>query len=370
MIPVSRPVISSEDKLAVLESLDETWISGEAPPVQQMEANLAHHLGVKEVVAVSSGTTAIDLAIEVLNVRPGEECLVPAFTIVSSVNALLRKGAKVILVDADPNTWSIDAEHAAAFMSSRTRMILPVHIYGLPVDMDPIMQKARQYEVSVIEDAAEALGVNYRGKPCGSIGDLGTFSFFANKIITGGEGGAIATSNSTLASRLRSLRNLSHSVNERFVHSEPSWNFRMPAMSAALINSQLARIDGLTELKQAMAKYYIEGLNGHPWFSFAPEKTAYGQNSYWVFSILLNDECPYSVPELRSVLYKLGIDTRRFFCPIHLQPFFNSFDIEQAGDLTTSEELWENGLYLPSGLGLNDSELDFVIMSLWDLVKA
>lgn len=369
MIPVSRPQITSADKQAVTAALDDVYISGEAPPVMKLEQSLAEYLGLKHVVAVSTGTTAIDLVVESLDLSPGDQVVVPAFTIVSSVNALLRKGVHLKLVDADPVTWSMDSNGAASSMNRLTKLVLPVHIYGLPVDMDPITILANELGILVFEDAAEALGVEYKGKKCGALGDISAFSFFANKVVTGGEGGAIATNHDALAKRLRRLRNLSHSDSERFVHEELAWNARMPAIVAALIESQLNRIDSLLARKREIAARYSKGLERHPWFEFMPTNTSYSTNSFWVFPILTNSDSPLNVSQLRELLRSRGVDTRRFFCPIHLQPFAAKFQITFDSALSVSEKLWERGFYLPSGLGILDNEVDYVISQLWELSK-
>ena len=368
MIPVNRPLLTAEDNAYVLNSLKETWISGEAPPVATLEKSLCEILGSKYAVAFSSGTTAIDIAVEAIDIRHGDECLLPAFTIISTASNILRKGGRVVLVDADPITWSMDATRTADAISEKTKLVIPVHIYGLPVDMDPILEQARKFNTFVLEDAAEALGVKYKDSECGTIGDAGIFSFYANKIVTGGEGGAIVTNDEAYSQRLRYLRNLCFSPNERFVHEELGWNGRISALSASLVVSQLSRLPKLLEKKIQIGLRYSEGLKDHPYFSFQPHTVSYSQNCYWVFGILLNEQSKMNAKELQFKLKELGIDTRRFFCPLHLQPLAKKYDIQQHGDLKFSEYLWEMGLYLPSGLGTTDSEIDQVIDILWSLV--
>lgn len=368
MIPVNRPLIDSADIDAVTAALKETYISGETPPVTEMEAALSKVTETAQSVAVATGTTAIDLVIEALEIQPGDHCIVPSFTIVSSVANLLRKGARVELIDADPLTWSMNANAAAAAIKPSTKLILPVHIYGLPVDMDPILSLANQMGSFVLEDSAEALGVRYKGKPCGSIGDAAVFSFYANKIVTGGEGGAITTSDEGLAKKLKSLRNLAHG-RERFVHERLGWNARISGLSAALISSQLKRLETLILRKHAIANLYMEGLRGHPWLTFMPAETPYSTNAYWVFPILLNSDSPYNAETLQTKLKNIGVESRRFFCPIHLQPFSTDFDLVFSSNNAVSENLWNFGLYLPSGLGNTNQEIEQVIEALWKLLS-
>jgi|688.fasta_scaffold213354_2 perosamine synthetase len=368
-IPVNRPRITQADKDAVMGALDETFISGDSPPIKTFEENFSKYLGCAGSVSVSSGTTALDLAIEMLNLKPGDTCIVPTFTIISTVSNLLRKKVNLILVDSDPITWSIDVTQAVSLVDEKTKLILPVHIYGLSADMDPIVSIAEKNNVFVLEDAAEALGVEYNGTKCGSIGDASVFSLYANKLITSGEGGLICSDNLEYLERVRYFRNLCFDNKERFVHTDLGWNHRFPALSAALANSQLLRIDKLKESKLNIAKRYISLLEGHPWFSLMAQHTDYSQNQFWIFPILLTKNCPYTVKELQSKLTESGIETRRFFYPIHLQPLTNMehVSIPFGGDV--AENLWRNGMYLPSGLGIEEEEIEIVSNTLWGLVQ-
>lgn len=370
MIPVNRPVVSEADILAVTEALKNTWISGETPPIANLEEALKEILGVSDVVAVNTGTAAIDLSIEALDIQVGDECVVPTFTIISSVSNLLRHGAKLTVVDSDPVTWSINATIAAEAISKKTKLVLPVHIYGLPVDMDPIMEKVKDSQTFVLEDAAEALGVDYKGQHCGAIGDAGVFSFYANKVVTGGEGGAVATNNKHFAERLRYFRNLCFNPKQRFVHEDLGWNSRLAGLPASLIVSQLKRLDRLIEQKISLAEKYLSGLEGHPWLEFHPSATSFSKNTYWVFGVVLNDASPFNAEELQQKLRTVGVDTRRFFCPMHLQPLAKKYSVSMFGDMTVAERIWERGIYLPSGLGNTPDEIDRVIEAMWVMVKS
>jgi len=364
LIPVNRPKLTEADRDAVNEALSQTWISGEAPPIRALESSIIKSLKTRFAVAVSSGTTAIDLAVEALEVKPGDVCVVPAFTIISTVSTLLRKGCQVRLVDADPITWSANVEQMVSLMTPDVKLALPVHIYGLPVDMDPILDKASQFEIPVLEDAAEALGVTYKGKMCGTLGTLGTFSFYANKIVTCGEGGAIVTNNEALANRLKSLRNLCFEPEERFVHNDLGWNARMPAISASLANSQLIRLLTLVEEKRNIGLRYFHALRDHPLFEIAPESTSYSKNLYWVFGLVIREGAGLSLNQVRNDLRSKGIDTRRFFCPLQMQPLAKRFKFSVEFPLAQSERLWNNGFYVPSGLGNTQEEIDKVIAAL------
>lgn len=369
MIPVSRPEVSESDVEAVSQALRETQISGEAAPVKQLEQSLANYLGVQNAMAVSNGTCALDITFEAMGLGAGSKVIVPNFTIISSVSNLLRRGVEVTTIDSDPETWSMNADETEAALTKNFDAVLAVHIYGLPVDMQKFLEKTKKLEIPVIEDSAESLGLDYLGKKCGTFGEVSTYSFFANKIVTGGEGGAITTNNENLATEIKSLRNLYHSNEERFVHHKLGWNARMHALSAALANSQLERIDLLRSRKRLTAKKYLDGLSGHPWFTFQPPSTSYAENDYWVFGILLNSEAPYSVPEFRDLLKVKGVDTRRFFCPLSLQPLASEYKIKSFSANNVSEALWKRGVYLPSGNGINDSEIEKVIEVLWNFVR-
>ena len=361
VIPVNRPKLAESDRAAVIEALDQTWISGEAPPVRALEESLENILNTRFAVAVSSGTTAIDLAVEAMNIKRGDICIVPSFTIISTVTSLLRKGATVKLVDSDPITWSANANQMASMMTPEVKLVLPVHIYGLSVDMEPIMEKASEFNIPVLEDAAEALGVQYKGIPCGTIGTIGTYSFYANKIVTCGEGGAVTTNDPDLAARVKYFRNLCFTPEERFVHTELGWNARIPAISAALANAQVTRLSTLVSEKREIGLRYHKAFANHPIFEIAPERTDYSENVFWVFGLVIRDESGMDLRALRADLLKKGIDTRRFFCPIHLQPLANEFDISTDFSLSESERLWKNGFYIPSGLGNTIEEFEKVI---------
>lgn len=369
MIPVNRPLLSVEDRLAVQAAFDQGWISGDGPFVAEMEARLADVVGVRHAVAMSSGTTACDLIVEALDIGQSDEIVAPAFTIISTVAQAARRGAILRLIDADPETWCMDAAAAASAISTSTKLVVPVHIFGLPVDMDPILLAAERVGAHVIEDAAEALGLVYRGRSCGSLSDAGIYSFYANKTVTGGEGGAVVTNSPNLASRLRSLRNLCFEPSERFVHKSLGFNARMPSLSAALISSQLSRIDQLIEWKRRMGRRYQTGLAGHPWLQLPLDAIDSARNSYWVFGVVLLDDAPVGAKEFQAQLRVQGVDSRRFFCPMNLQPALLDLGVVSDEPMPEAERLWHRGLYLPSGVGTTDDEIDRTIQVLWELAR-
>ena len=369
LIPVNRPLLADEDIASVNLALKETLLSGDTSPVSNFEEQLADFLGVTSAVCVSNGSVAIDLSIEAFEIKEGDECVVPTFTIISTCNQLMRRGARIRLVDSDADTWSMNSSECVEAISENTKLVLPVHIYGLPVDMKQIISKADKLGIPVLEDAAEALGVRYNEKACGSIGTLGTFSFYANKIITSGEGGAIVGSDPEIIAKIRKLRNLHFNPENRFVHTDIGWNARLSGLQASLLSTQLARIELLIEKKRAIGQLYREGLKNHPWLELQPQFTNYSENSYWVVGAILNEDSPFNAADFQKVLREKGVDSRRFFCPMHLQPLFKEYDFVVESDLTVSEKLWDRGIYFPSGLGNTYQEIEKVIDVLWGFVK-
>ena len=368
MIPVNRPLITAEDVSFVKGELEAGFISGEIPLISKLETEFSEYIGVKESVAVSNGTVALDLLLSHSNLSEKNTVIVPSFTIISTINQLVRDKVKIIFVDSQHDTWNMNVPEALSIMEEHVTGVLPVHIYGLPVDMDPLLSRAREIGAFVFEDAAEALGVTYKGRKVGGLGDASTFSFYANKILTGGEGGMISTNDSPLATKLRNLRTLNFETGNRFVSQELGWNARIHGLSAALIYSQLNRLDSLVKRKQKIASTYLSGLLGHPWFEFQMDSTPYSSNTYWVFGILLNEEAPFTASEFQELLRRNGIDSRRFFCPMHLQPVLQDYNFVLSSNMRVSEKLWTNGLYLPSGLGTTELEQSQVIDLLWSLV--
>jgi perosamine synthetase len=368
LIPVNRPLIDRRDIDAVAQALENTWISGDTPPVQQMEEMLASKVGTEHAIAVSSGTSALDLAVNAIGISDRSKVIAPTFTIISTVSEVMRKGAEILLVDADMKTWGMDTEFAESALTEEIDLIIPVHIYGLPVPLKKLNESARKMGVFVLEDAAEVLGQVAEDSYLGAASSAGIYSFYANKIVTGGEGGAIVTNDTIFATKARYLRNLCFRPEERFVHTDLGWNSRLGGLQAALISSQLSRLHELVAKKKEIGKIYREGLISHPWFDLQPQFASTIENIYWVVGLLLNEESKLNAVELQAILREKGVDTRRFFCPIHLQPVAKELKVKQLSNLKNSERLWEMGLYLPSGLGTTVTEIEMVIDILWKLV--
>lgn len=355
-IAVNEPLLDGHEKKYLAECIDTGWISSEGPFVKRLEEGMAERVRRRHGIAVCNGSVALDVALSALGIQAGDEVILPAFTIISCAAAIVRAGAKPVVVDADAATWNMDVEQVRGRITARTRAIMVVHIYGLPVDMDPILALAEQHGLRIIEDAAEAIGQTYRGRPCGSFGDISTFSFYPNKHVTTGEGGMVLTDDATLAARCRSLRNLCFQK-KRFVHEELGWNFRMSNVQAALGVAQLERLDEFVERKRRMGRRYAEQLAGTPGLQLPVERTAYAENIYWVYGVVLKDEVPIDAEEAMKRLAAQGVGTRPFFWPMHDQPVFRRMGLFEGIECPVAERLGKRGFYLPSGMALREEEL-------------
>lgn len=359
-IPVNIPLITAEDIDYVSKAMRETWVSGEGHYVQEFETTFANLCNRRFGIAVSNGSVAIDLVVEALELKPGDEVILPAFTIISCLNQILRSGASPVFVDARSDTWNMDVSQVEALITPKTKAIMAVHIYGLPVDMDPLLELAESYNIPVIEDAAEAHGMKYKGKITGSMGLASTFSFYANKNITTGEGGMILTDNEEFATKLRWLKNLAFLPEKRFVHNEIGWNSRLSSLQCALGTSQTLRLNSILERRRKLADRFHEALSAIKNIQLAPKEVAYAKNDYWVFGILLLPEFGAKAMEVMATLERSGIGTRPFFFPLHKQPVVLERGINSV-PLPNSEYLGDHGFYIPNGLGMNEKQISQVI---------
>ena len=356
-IPVNTPLLDGRERQYLLECIDSGWISSEGPFVARFEESLARRVGRKYGVAVANGSMALDAAVAALGIGAGDEVIVPTFTIISCAAAVVRAGARPVFVDSDPTTWNVDVAQIEAHITPRTRAIMVVHIYGLPADMEPIMRMAQRHRLAVIEDAAEMHGQTYRGRPCGSFGELSTFSFYPNKHITTGEGGMILTDDAQLAERCRSLRNLCFKPEQRFVHDELGWNLRMTNLQAALGLAQLERLDQFVERKRAMGKLYTSLLQDVEPLGLPLPRTDYADNIYWVYGIVLDESVPFDAKEAMSRLGARRIGTRPFFWPMHEQPILRQLGYCGDDRHPVAERLTRRGFYVPSGLALTEAQI-------------
>ena len=364
MIPVSRPCVTDADVDAVADILRQGFVSGDAPIVAEFEKAFAAAVHREHGVAVSNGSVALDLALHALNLEAGDEVIIPSFTIASCLFAVLRTKATPVFIDVDPLTWNLSAATLHAAITPRTRALLAVHIYGLPIDMDPVVALCDKHQVVIIEDAAESHTVTYNGKLCGSFGLASTFSFYANKAITTGEGGMIVTDDANFAQRLRGLRNLAFlpAPGPRFVHEEIGWNARLSALQAALGKSQLQRMNEATAEKRRIGLAYHNALADHPLIQMQPTETSYSRNMYWVVGLILSE--PLDARRVAKLLRDRGVDTRPFFYPLHKQPMLSKYSLDTQPSLPVTERLGSQGLYLPSFVGITDDEVSFCAQQL------
>lgn len=358
MIPVNVPDISEGDVQAVVSVLREGWISGDAPVVGEFERFFAQAHGQQFGIAVANGSLALDLVFATLDVGAGDEVILPSFTIASCLFEILRRGAVPVFIDADPVTWNMDVARVRNAISPRTVAILAVHIYGLPVDMDPLLEIGHEFGITILEDSAEAHGLRYKEKVCGSMGYASTFSFYANKNVTTGEGGMILTSDEDFAERLRFFRNLCFQSGKRFVHEEAGWNMRLSALQAALGLSQLGRLEESISRRREMASRYREMLTGIAGVSMAPEEIPSSRNDYWVVGVTLSPRFFPTADVIATRLAQNGLQTRPFFFPLHKQPVYQKSNQFRNFSLPVSEYLGNYGFYLPNGLGMSEDQLE------------
>jgi perosamine synthetase len=368
-IPVNEPLLDGNEKRYLIECVETGWISSEGPFVRRLEEEFAARVGRKHGIAVCNGSMALDAAVAALRLGPGDEVILPAFTIISCAAAIIRAGATPVLADCDPKTWNMRVGEIAERITPRTKAIMAVHIYGLPVDMDPVLELAARRGLRVIEDAAELHGATYRGRPCGSFGDISTFSFYPNKHVTTGEGGIIVTDDAVLAERCRSLRNLCFQPGKRFVHEELGWNLRMTNMQAALGVAQLERLSEFVERKRRMGRRYTKLLSGVCGLQLPIERTGYAENIYWVYGVVLEDQVPFDAQAAMEKLAAQGIGTRPFFWPMHEQPVFQKMGLFPGSSHPTAERIARRGFYLPSGLALTDAMIETVAAAVREVIQ-
>jgi perosamine synthetase len=361
-VPVSRPYLWGDEKAKLCEAVDAGWVSSRGPFLDQFEREFAEKIGVGYAVAVSSGTAAVHLALNVLDLKRHDEVIVPDFTMISPVLAVLACGAIPIPLDAD-ETWNLDPDGIERAITEKTRAIVVVHTYGHPAKIDRITDIARRNNLLVIEDAAEALGARAFGRSVGSFGHLAIFSFYANKVVTTGEGGMVVTNDKSLSDRLRAKRNLCFGPDDetRFVHGEIGFNYRMTSLQAAIGIVQLQHLDEATGAKIAIARKYNALLANVSGITIPPD-SAWGPNVFWVYAVLIEDEFGLDRKTVQLELKRRGIETRRFFYPLHRQPIMPSAGIRQT--FRNSIRLSERGLYLPSFIGMDSSVIERVAGSL------
>lgn len=360
-VPVNRPLLNGNEKKYVIDCLDSNWISSSGKYIELFEKSFANYVNRKYAISVSNGTVALELALSRYKFKNTDEVIVTNFTIVSCINAIIRAGAKPVVVDVDPNNWNMDISQVKDKINKNTKAILVVHIYNFPVKMDEIEDICNKNDLILIEDGAEQIGQVYKGKKIGSFGDVSTFSFYANKNITTGEGGMIVTDDEESYIYYKKYKNLAFEK-DRFIHKGMGFNFRMTNIQAAIGLGQLENISTNLNRKIEIGLKYNKALCGMLDKINFPKPEENGlKNIYWVFGFTISHNIKLNAKQLAERLDKFGIETRPFFYPMNKQPIYkNRF----PGEYPFSEYLYEKGLYLPSGVGTTDKEIEFVIKHL------
>lgn len=368
-IPVNEPLLNGNEKKYLCECIDTGWISSEGPFVKEFERKMSNAVGRKYGIAVSNGTAALEVAVQALGIQAGDEVIMPTFTIISCAMAVTKLGAVPVLVDSDISTWNMNVEEIEAKITNKTKAIMIVHLYGLPVEMDRVLELAEQYNLKVIEDAAEMHGQTYKGKQCGSFGNISTFSFYPNKHVTTGEGGMIVTDDEKLAERCRLLRNLCFRHDIRYVHDEISDNYRFTNLQAAVGLAQLERLDEFIERKREMGKYYTEKLQDVEGLMLPIERKDYADNIYWVYGLVLDKDIRVDNRIIQKLLSEKGIGTRTFFWCMHEQPVYRNAGLFLNDVYSNAEYLARKGFYIPSGLALTKRQMARVIEGVRDVMS-
>lgn len=355
-ISVNEPVLSEDSKKFVNQCLDSGWISSSGKFVKEFEEKFAAFVGMKHGIAVSNGTAALHVALLSLGVGPGDEVIVPAFTMGATWLAVIYTGAKPVFVDCEPETFNIDVKQIEKKITKKTKAIIPVHIYGHAAEMDAIAKVAKKHKIDILEDAAEACGGEYKRKKCGSFGKINAFSFYANKIITTGEGGMVVTNDEDLAVRARQYRDLHHSLKKRFVHDGVGFNYRMTNMQGALGCGEMLHIEEYLLKKKYMASLYNLLLGGIPGITL-PKTKNYVKNVYWMYGIVIDGKkFGINKDQLCEELMAEGIETRDFFYGPRNQPILKKY-LKKSENFPNTDFIGEGGLYIPSGLTLTDRQM-------------
>ena len=370
-IPVNVPKIFKEEKRLVKECLDTGWVSSEGNFVKKFEKSFSKFNNRKFGIAVSSGTAALEIAIKSLQLKKGDEVIIPTFSIISTALCVVKLGLTPVLVDVDLKTWNMDVNQILKKINKKTKAIIITHIYGFPVDLKKILKIAKSKNIKIVEDAAEVIGQTYFNKKCGSFGDISTFSFYANKHITSGEGGMILTNDKKLFMRCASLRNLCFGLGKnRFIHEDIGWNYRMTNLQAAMGYGQLKNISWIVKRKREIGRRYISILKSSNKIHIQPYKLNYATNIFWVFGILLRNKTKITRDVVVKKLLNKNIQTRFFFYPMHKQKIFkNKKFFSKKEKFNNADFLSKNGFYLPSGLGISNSEIDYVGRTLLSILE-
>ena len=357
--PVNSPNITKKDMDSVNQVIKSGWISSDGPEIKKFEENFSRFIGRKYSVAVSSGTAALEIAIKALNIKENDEVLIPNFTIISNALAVIKQRLKPVLIDCNLKDWNIKIEDIEKNISKKTKAIIITHIYSFPNEMHKILKICKKYNLLIIEDAAEVLGIKYKNRMCGSFGDISIFSFYANKQVTTGEGGMLSMNSFIIYEKCKSLRNLCFGKLNRFNHNDIGWNYRMTNIQAALGLSQLKNIKHIVKKKMEIGKYYYKKLYQNSNIQILPPSNAFSKNVYWVVGIVIKENI-MTASKLSKKLSRYGIGTRPFFWPMHEQSIFKKMKMFKNKKFPNSSYLARYGLYLPSYFKLKKKDIDYI----------
>ena len=357
IFPVSKPFITKKDIFAVNKTLKSGWISSSGTEIKKFESEFSKFVDRKYSITVANGTAALEIAIKALGIKKDDEVLIPNFTIISNALAVIRQQAKPVLIDCDLENWNVKIEDIEKKITKKTKAIIVTHIYSFPNDMDKILKICKKHNILIIEDAAEVLGLSYKNKKCGSFGDLSTFSFYANKQVTTGEGGMISVNSEKLYKKCNSLKNLCFGKINRFNHDDLGWNYRLTNIQAALGLSQLKNIKNTIRKKMEIGNYYYEKLKFNNNIQILPPFNSFSKNIYWVVGILIKNK-KMTALNLSKKLLKFGIETRPFFWPMHQQSIFKKLKLFKIQNYPNSTYLSKYGLYVPSYFLLKKKEIN------------
>jgi perosamine synthetase len=364
--PVAKPVLAGNEKKYILECIETNWVSSIGRFLDLFEASFASYCGTRYAIACSSGTTALHLALCAAGVQPGDEVLVPTLTFIATANAVTYCGAKPVFIDCDPRFWTMDSTLLEAKINSKTKAIVPVHLYGHPVDMLAVQEIADKYNLFVIEDAAEALGAEYKGRKTGSLGDAAIFSFFGNKTITTGEGGMLTTNNSQLAEQARLLRGQGLGTERRYWHEVIGFNYRMTNLQAALGIAQMERIEWYVEERIRVAKLYLERLVAVQDYLILPQEADWAKHVYWMFGVLIKGATEKKRDRIMQTLAERGVETRPFFYPMHMLPPYQKLEVKDQFPIAA--KIAAQGISLPTYANLTEADIDYITSALKEVV--
>jgi len=369
IIPVNFPIITKEDALEVFKTVKSGWVSSTGDKIINFEKKFSKLTNRKYATTVSNGTAALEIALKTLNLKKNSEVIIPTFNIISAALAIIRNNLRPVLVDTDLKTWNMCLKDFENKITKRTKAVIATHTYNFPCDMSRIIKICKQNKIIIIEDAAEMIGQTYKGNPCGSFGEISTFSFYANKHITTGEGGIILTNKKKVYEKACNLRNLAFGKKNRFNHEDIGWNYRFTNMQAALGLSQLKRMKKIVSLKRNIGMQYFNLLKNNKNIIVQEPKQNNENNIYWIFGILIKKNSKFKKNLVIKKLLKKNIQTRDFFWPMHKQKIFKRKKLFKINKFPNADFLSNNGFYVPTGINISKKEIQYVAKAINDILK-